>query len=87
MAALTRWVNGGSLAALNWQEVQHGFSDPVGKRRNYGCFQQAVNWQEPGAAGKCREYGYFELVDKWQDLGCSMVNGGSISMAAQNRHG
>ena len=46
MAALTQWVNGGSLSALNWQEVQHGFADLVGKRWNYGCFEQAVNRRE-----------------------------------------
>ena len=39
MAALTQWVNGGSLSALDCWEVQNFFSDPVGKQWNYGCFE------------------------------------------------
>ena len=93
MAALNQWVNGGSLSALNWREVQHGFSDLVGKRRIYGCFEQAVNRREhhcSDLAAQRLNSGSMATLNWWIN-GSTLaalnrqVNDRSISIAALNR--
>ena len=80
------------MAALNWREGHHEFSDLVDKRRIYGCFEQAVNRREHRCSDLAQRLNGGSMATlNWGINGWTLaalnrrVNGGSISIAALNR--